>query len=56
MRRYAKKPDQPFDVARRQAVFDQVNRAFGRTIDAIVDWSYEMCPETPRGDPIGAPL
>jgi hypothetical protein len=56
MRRYAKKPDQPFDAARRQAVFEQVNRAFGRTLDAIVDWSFQMCPETPLGDPVGAPL
>lgn len=26
------------------------------SIDALVEWSYRVCPETPRVDPIGSPL
>ena len=53
LHRYAKKPDEVFDAARRQEIFRRVDKALGPTLDAIVAWSYALCPETPRGDPIG---
>ena len=53
LQRYAKKPDEVFDTARRNQIFKRVEQAMGATLDAIVDWSYQVCPETPRGNPIG---
>ena len=43
----------------RDAASDAEPRAKTRpdpAIDAVVDWSYGLCPETPRGDPVGMSL
>jgi hypothetical protein len=54
--RYAKQPARAFDAAQRRQSLRASEAALGSTLDALVAWSYEACPETPPGDPVGAPL
>ena len=56
LKRYAKQPAMAFDAASRTAEFSVLVAKLGPALDALVDWSYAVCPETPRDDPIGAPL
>ncbi|HEX4179949.1 MAG TPA: hypothetical protein VHY32_04090 [Caulobacteraceae bacterium] len=56
MSRYAKQPNRAFDAADRDRGFKSIEADLGPTLDGLVAWSYRMCPETPRGDPVGAPL
>ncbi len=56
MSRYAKQPDRAFDAVERDRGFRSIEAELGPTLDGLVDWSYQVCPETPRGDPVGGPL
>jgi hypothetical protein len=54
--RYAKQPARAFDAGQRRERLRSAEIALGATLDALVAWSYQACPETPLGDPVGAPL
>ena len=54
--RYAKQPTESFDVAVRRKGLSEVEATLGPWLEALVAWSYQVSPETPRGDPVGAPL
>ena len=56
LKQYAKLPSVSFDAVRRRRGFSDIEAELGPTLDALVAWSYQACPETPPGDPIGAPL
>jgi hypothetical protein len=54
--RHASQPDRPFDAEARRRGFARLEAEMGSTVVDLVAWSYRMCPETPRGDPVGASL
>jgi hypothetical protein len=54
--RHAKFPEDAFTAADRRAQLDAAEDILGEALGATVAWSYAVCPETPRGDPVGAPL
>jgi hypothetical protein len=56
LQRYAKGPSASYSALQRRATLSAAEAALGDELDALVAWSYEICPETPRGDPVGAPL
>jgi hypothetical protein len=53
---YAKQPAEGFDAAKRRQGLTQVEAALGTWLDPLIAWSYEVFPDTPPGDPVGAPL
>jgi hypothetical protein len=54
--RHAKKPHMAFGAAGRRRAWSIVETELGPSLDDLVEWSYRVCPETPRGDPVGSPL
>ena len=54
--RHAKTPGVAFNAARREQDMAAAAAAIGPVLDAVVEWSYQVCPATPPGDPVGAPL
>ena len=54
--RHAKTPEAAFSARRRAESMAAAAEAIGPVLDAVVNWSYQVCPATPPGDPIGAPL
>jgi hypothetical protein len=56
MTHYAKQSTTRFEASDRRRQFDAIEAELGPTLDALVEWSYRFCPETPPGDPVGSPL
>lgn len=54
--RYAAAPEMAFNAEARRRGFLELEEQWGSQVDALVAWSYEIFSETPKGDPIGAPL
>lgn len=54
--RNAKDANETFSAERRASEANDVARMFGGELDTVVEWSYRACPETPRGNPLGATL
>jgi hypothetical protein len=54
--RYAKSPSTPFSTDQRRRELEMAAAPLGSALDAVVAWSYQVCPGTPPGDPIGSPL
>jgi hypothetical protein len=54
--RYAKQPNRAFGAEQRREGLEAVAAELGEHLDQVVAWSYRVCPETPPGDPVGAPL
>jgi hypothetical protein len=53
---HAKHADRTFSAAVRRDENQKSREQIGIVLDEIVDWSYEVCPSTPRGVPFPAPL
>ena len=53
---YSKQPDLAFDANHRRQGFREIEAVLGPDLDALVEWSYRVCPDTPPGDPVGAAL
>lgn len=54
--RNAKDANETFSAERRASEANDVAKMFGGELDTVVEWSYRACPETPRGNPLGATL
>ena len=54
--RHAKTPALAFSPTRRDQDLRAAAAAIGPALDAVVAWSFRVCPATPPGDPVGAPL
>jgi hypothetical protein len=54
--RNAKDTKESFSAERRAAEASEAAKVFGGELDTVVEWSYRACPETPRGNPLGATL
>ncbi len=54
--RHAKTPGMAFNSAKRDRDMAAAAEALGPVLDAVVAWSYQVCPATLPGDPVGAPL
>ena len=54
--RHAKTPGVAYNPTKRDRDMAAAADAVGPVLDAVVAWSYQVCPATPPGDPVGAPL
>ena len=54
--RHAKTRDSAFNPSRRDQQMAAAAESIGPVLDGVVAWSYQVCPATPPGDPVGAPL
>lgn len=54
--RHAKQPHMAFGAAGRRRAWSIVEIELGASLGELIEWSYRVCPETPRDDPVGAPL
>lgn len=55
-RRNAKNPGKPFDARTRREEHEAAAARLGADLDRAVAWSYDACPQTPRGVPLPAAL
>jgi hypothetical protein len=53
---HAKQPHMAFGAVGRRRAWSIVEIELGSSLGDLIEWSYRVCPETPRGDPVGAPL
>lgn len=54
--RHARQPNRAFGAEQRREGLRAVEAELGEHLDELVAWSHRACPETPQGDPVGAPL
>jgi len=54
--RYAKSHGRAFSAAQRDEELAATAAALGPALDTVVAWSHQVCPATPPGNPVGAPL
>jgi hypothetical protein len=52
LRRHAKQPENEYNAAQRLRDLQDIGPATRRDIEAIVEWSYEVCRTSPRGVPL----
>jgi hypothetical protein len=50
--RHAKSPEHAFSPQMRADEEREVRRRLGANLDRVVEWSYRMCPTTPKGAPL----
>ncbi len=56
LERHAKQTEQAYSAQRRRQEDEAIRRQLGSTLDKVVAWSYQNCPETPAGAPLSNPL
>ncbi len=56
LKSHAKQTSQLFTAQMRRDEDEAVRKRLGASLDEVVAWSYQACPETPRGTPLPNPL